>query len=197
MRLSHSYFYLIISIATVSTAMVSTATIAQQQLGNTYSISETDALEEINKKANSIKGVEPNEIASTTAFQGYALPETTENKQRWVSPFYTLEFSITDSNENVLYPKGYTYNIAEYVKLPFRIIIFSEKQIEFIKNKVESTDILLLSEGNILEAKKKLQGNLFYLDEKIANRLYINSVPSILTQEGAQYKISELRVSEH
>jgi conjugal transfer pilus assembly protein TraU len=165
---------------------------AQTQLGKTYEITESDALVEINDKAKAFKGIKGIDIKQTTAFKGYPLPKVSEPKERLVSPFYTLEFDVTDKAGRVIYPRGFTYNVAEYVQLPFRVVVFSEDQLEFIIPMLKPSDILLLSEGDILEVKKKLDANLFYLDGRLAERLYVENVPSIVSQVGVQYRIHEL-----
>lgn len=174
--------------------LLSFEAMAQSQLGKTYAIEENDALIEINDKAKAFKGINNVDIKKTTAFKGYPLPKIAMENERWVSPFYTLEFDVTDNDGRVIYPKGFTYNVAEYVQLPFRVVVFSEDQLDFIKPRIEPTDILLLSQGDILEVKKHLKGNLFYLDERLADRLYVQGVPSIVSQVGAQYKIAEIKV---
>lgn len=166
---------------------------AQAHLGKTYEIAESDALAEINNQAKAFKGIGDVDIMKTTAFKGYPLPKATEDKERWVTPFYTLEFDVTDKAGRVIYPKGFTFNVGEYVRLPFRVVAFSEDQLEFMKPKLQRGDILLLAQGNILEIKKNLDGSIFYLDERLAERLYIGRVPSIVSQIGAQYKITEIK----
>lgn len=168
----------------------------QTQLGKTYSIAEEDALKEINRKAKVLPAINEIDITTTTAFKGYPLPENSKDGETLISPFYTLEFDVTDSNGKVIYPKGFTYNVAEYVDLPFRVVVFAERQIDFVRPLLQPTDILLLSEGDIFAARSKLEGTLFYLDERIAERLYVKGVPSIVTQVGAQYRIAELHMAE-
>jgi conjugal transfer pilus assembly protein TraW len=161
------------------------------QLGKTYPVTEQSALNEINDKARSFPGLKDIDIKKTTAFKGYPLPNNMNVQTRMISPFYTLEFDIEDTNGNVIYPKGFTFNVGEYVKLPFNVIVFDESQVSFVKAIKSDTDILLLSKGDIIEVNRVMKGNVFYLDSRLAERLYVKGVPTVIRQIGAQYEIVE------
>lgn len=169
---------------------------AQSQLGKTYPVVERSALDEINSKAQNFKGIENIDIQKTTAFKGHPLPFNTENKIRTIAPFYTLDFDIKDSEGKTLYPKGFTYNVAEYVKLPFRVIVFSEQHVEYVKSNKLPSDILLLTHGDIFKVKDDLDGNVFFLDERLADRFYVEGTPTIIKQVGARYEITEIYLED-
>ena len=171
-------------------------TLAQAQLGKTYPVVERSALNEINSKAQNFKGIENLDIKKTTAFKGYPLPINTKNKIRTIAPFYTLDFDIKDNDGKIIYPKGFTYNVAEYVALPFRVIVFSEQHVEYVKSNKLPSDILLLTHGDIFKVNNSLDGGVFFLDERLADRFYLEGTPTIIKQVGAQYEITEVYLEE-
>lgn len=169
---------------------------ADSVIGRTYPISELDASTEISKAAAEAPKIKEVDIKSTTAFGGFYLPNNTENKVHHVVPFYTLEFDITGQNGKVVYPKGFTYNVAEYVQLPSRIVAFSEDHADFIKSKLHDDDILVITAGDAISLTEKLGVPVFYMDELLSKRMYIQGIPTIVEQVGARYKITELTSDE-
>lgn len=163
------------------------------QLGKTYPVLESDTLQEISAAASAAPQLPSRDITKTTAFKGFPLPSNKEGRTRTVTPFYRLEFAITDASGKILYPEGFTFNVAEYVRLPFRVVVFSSKQIEFVKALQTDTDVLILSEGEITGVAKLLGRPVYYLDHKLATRLFVTGVPSVIRQIGTQYEISEFK----
>jgi hypothetical protein len=177
--------------AIVITAIANTA-IADNQVGTTYPIKERSALEEINTEVNAFEGVGDVDVLKTTAFKGFPLPANQQERVRVVTPFYTLDFDISDDEGNIIYPKGFTYNPAEYIKLPFRIFVFGPNHADIVKEHRKPNDVLLLTEGDIFEVQRELEAQVFYLEGRMAERLLVKGVPTIVEQIGAQYQHSEI-----
>ena len=85
--------------------------------GKTYTIIEPDALSEVEARAQAVDWAKViSKAALTKKIIAYKpkdlkkLPTTRENKTRRVEMTYTLPSDIKDSNNVVVYPKGYQFN---------------------------------------------------------------------------------------
>ena len=55
---------------------------------------------------------------------------------------------------------------------------------------------LLLSDGNHQDTAKKLERPVFYLNEKIAFRLQLQAVPSVVAQSGRYMEVRQIDVNK-
>ena len=165
--------------------------------GQTYAISEIDALTEIEEKAKTadVKGfVEKKPRSSWSAFNGFPLPSANETQVRAFVPWYILEFDIKGKNGEVIYPKGFTFNPLEHIKLPGRIVIFKLSQAAKIKKYLKPGDTLIADTGDVIEASNKLGSHIYILSDKLAKRLGVSVAPSFIEQKGSQLIIKEVNV---
>lgn len=157
------------------------------QIGRTYPIIERDAMLEIEERAANAPS--PSEALGDpkdwTAFQSIRLPVSQETKSRWYIPWAVTQFDITDGKGNVIYPKGFRFNPAQYIGLGRqRLVIFSQDQLPLIRPFIRKTDMLILSGGSVLETMKALDNShqVMVLREEFIDRFDIKVVPTVLEQ---------------
>lgn len=164
-----------------------------ETVGRVYPIIEIDALEEIEAKVASTP-FDPKVFGGEddwSALKSPALPLAPEANTRDVIPFFSLSFDIPDKDGNILYPKGYTFNPLEYMRLPQRLIVVNDEQLEWAFTQAETGDMVLLSSGNALEATRQVGRAVFKLEKQIRDRFDLKYVPSIVWQKGAKLVIEE------
>ena len=164
-----------------------------QTIGATYAIAEPDALEEIRQSA---AGVNWHEKLRYSGIQAHRLPEATEDRTRIFTPDYVTPFDVTDKDGNLLYPKGFKYNVLEHVQLPMRILVFSNQQhhLEWVRKSRKESDILILSGPGMDEVTKDLEHPVYLLSDRIAGRLGLEKVPSIVEQDQQHFLIREFNL---
>lgn len=162
-------------------------------LGKLYPITERDALEEIEARVATTPFDKKvfGEEKDWAALRSPILPEAEKDASRRVVPFYSLGFDIPDRDGNVLYPKGYTFNPLEYVRLPQRLIVVNQAQLAWAFEQHEAGDMILLSGGNALDAMRTHNRPIFKLEEQIKERLDLRFVPSVIKQEGTAFIVNE------
>lgn len=162
-------------------------------IGRVYDIAEPDALQEIQSRVSQIdwqkvmsEGVERN-----TAAQPVPLPGAKENRSRYHIPWYTTEFDVKDQTGAVIYPKGYRFNPLEHVRLPQRLVFIAEQDVPWAKNHLNTTDMVMITSGDYREIAVELERPVFILTEEVRDRMALQSVPAIVTQEGPTLRIEE------
>lgn len=179
------------SLHTGSAMAVQTSTI-----GKTFSISEPDGLQEIEDRAETVDW----QAAVSKGFQNpsAARPEpvefATENKTRYHVPWYRAEFDVKDRDGTVVYPKGYQFNPLEYVTLPQRLVFIAEPHAKWAQERLDPTDMVIISSGDYRDIAVELSRPVFVLDSRLKQRLNVQAVPSIITQEGSTLRIDEFAV---
>jgi len=131
------------------------------------------------------------------------LPEAKKHIVYTVNMTYTLPFTIRDARGNVIYPKGYTFNPLDYLRVPFVYVIInggSKKQVKWFMhskyyNKIRS--MLLICKGDVLTLEKKIKMPVFYADKRIIRKFNIKAVPSIAYQKGDKFYVEEIPVSDN
>ncbi len=178
--------------------------------GATFEIKEKDALDQI------ISGLKHrdwrkffNKKRFVSAFQRYEnrlstdLPLSKKHKIYKVNMSYTLDRNIIDAKGNVIYPKGYTFNPLDYIRVPFVYVIIDgsdRKQVKwFLKskyyNKIKA--MILICKGDVLTLEKKIKLPVFYADKRIIKRFDIKTVPSIAYQKGDTFYVEEIPVCDN
>ncbi|MCL6336309.1 conjugal transfer protein TraU [Pectobacterium carotovorum subsp. carotovorum] len=162
-------------------------------IGQTYDIAEPDALAEIEMRVRSVdwtKELNKNRD-SWAAFKGVPLPVSKERRTRTFVPFYTSTIDVPDEKGRILYPKGYTFNPLQHIRLPQRIVVIAPGQEDWLKDNTQSTDLVLYTHGDVITKSKSLERPVFILDSSLQKRLDIKVSPSIVRQEGAHLVIEE------
>ncbi|MBU4264367.1 MAG: hypothetical protein KKC76_21170 [Proteobacteria bacterium] len=112
-------------------------------VGNVFPIVETDALAEIReaavqvdwgkaidqqKKLAMIKNFRPGDLNH--------LPAAKSNRSFMVDMTYTLDINIPDGKGGVLFPKGFTFNPRDYVRLTSILVVIDaddRRQVDWFK----------------------------------------------------------------
>ncbi|MGK7346025.1 MAG: hypothetical protein ACNS63_09485 [Candidatus Nitrospinota bacterium M3_3B_026] len=173
--------------------------------GATYQIVEPDALEEIKKKADrvdwqkvfrnrlrkNIQNFRPPDIAS--------LPKAERNREFIVNPAYILDYDVPAA-EGVVYPAGFSYNPLDYISLSNVLVVLNasdKEQVEWLMKSKHAEDmrtIVLVTGGHIEELTTRLKKPVYYLTERLAKRLGLRAVPSIVEQDERSFKVREIDV---
>jgi len=176
-------------------------------VGATYPIQEQDALIQIQ---NNLKQYDFSKFFTKQrfldSFHKYEeristdLPTTKKHKIYRVDMTYTLPYDIPDGKGGILYPRGYTFNPLDYIKIPFVYVIINatdQKQIVWFKkskyfNKIKSMPMIV--KGDVLALQEQLKIPVFYADKRIVKRFQLKAVPSIAYQRGSDFYVEEIPV---
>ena len=158
-------------------------------IGQVYPVVESDFRDSFqNEKIE--KKLKNYDVRQSSALKGYALSYNDKESVLDFIPFYSIQFDVYDKEGNILYPKGYTFNIAEYITLPNRIIVFDENQIDFVNNHYQQGDHLILDNGDIFTVKEKLKKPVFILESGYVDRYKLIGTPTIVEQIDQQFRRS-------
>jgi conjugal transfer pilus assembly protein TraW len=182
---------------TIALVVGGAGSLPESPLGATYAIVESDALTEI-ETASAGKSVTLSDFGDSdrwSATRSAPLPVAERDSVREVIPFFTLPFDIPDKDGAILYPKGFTFNPLEHLKLPNALLIVRPEQLDWALGAAASTDMILLAGGNALKESEARRTPVYLLEPKLAERLKIAAAPSRVWQEGAVLKVQEIAAS--
>ena len=178
-------------------------------VGNTYTIVEKDALSEIRKKAaqtNWKEKINPEiigkKIQSFRPGDLRELKRAEKERKYTVDMTYTLEFDIPDGKGGILYPKGYTYNPLEYMFYPKVLVVINgddKEQVEWFTSSQYYRDSkvkLLLSGSSFYDLALQFKRPVYYLSNVIADKFNLQSVPSIIFQNGRVMEVWEIAIEK-
>lgn len=178
------------------------------KFGKTYPIEERDAIEDIKERAGNldyeslarsvskrIKDFRPENLSGE-------LPDAEKEESHLVDMTYVLKRDIYDDKGNLLYPKGYSFNPLDYVKLPTQYLFLNgnkESHLRWFKesefyNKVNVT--LLITDGSYYDLMEKFKRPVFYATRRIIQRMGIKHLPSLARQKGNMLEVIEYQVKE-
>jgi len=204
---SSVYFVVILILAVMLNCSNGFAFVNLGTYGATWPIKEQDALVQIKqalKKFNWKKVF--NKQNYLRAFHEYEnristnLPRTKKHKIYTVDMTYTLQRNIVDAQGKIIYPKGYTFNPLNYVKMPFDIVVINADDKAQVKwfmhskyyNKIKT--MLLICKGDVITLEKKVKMPVFYADRRIVERFHLEAVPSVIYQKGEVMYVEEIPV---
>ena len=101
---------------------------------------------------------------------------------------YVVPDDIKDTNGRIMYPKGYKFNPADYVRMTQTIVIIdatNKLQIAWAKKNKYFDDMkymVLLNDGNAYEMQKDYKNTFYYIDK----------TPSLVQQVGNKIQVSEI-----
>jgi conjugal transfer pilus assembly protein TraW len=174
-------------------------------VGNVYPVVEPDALVEIKeaaarvdwekamdrqKKLAMIKNFRPGDL--------HPLPAATADNSFLVDMTYTLDADIPDGKGGVLYPKGFSFNPLDYVSLTSVLVVIDagdRRQVDWFKSSPYAENYrtrLLLSGGDYYDLSEELERPVFYLVDRVARRLQVAAVPSVIRQQGNMLEVREV-----
>ena len=175
--------------------------------GAVYPIVEPDALAEMRSKAagvdwrkylnrekmaRKIREYKPKELIR--------LPAAGHSRTFLADMSYTLDMDIPDGKGGILYPKGYTFNPLDYVRLERTLVIINgsdKRQVEWFRKSPWNKDLnamLLLTDGSYYTLGERLKRPLFYADRLLVTRLKLQAVPSVAVQKGRFIEVREYEV---
>jgi conjugal transfer pilus assembly protein TraW len=173
-------------------------------IGRTYPIVEPDLVEEIKADIDyeKLSKVMAEQRRNYQAKDIYALPAVKRDRTFFVDMTYTLDHDIAGENEEIMYPRGLTWNPLDYVSLQGGLLVINgedEKQVEwFLKSPYNKNRQikLLISAGFAAPLMKQLDRPVFYLTKTIADRLQLAAAPCVITQNGKMMMVQEIKIDE-
>lgn len=189
----------IVTVMALCLVHLGSAIAAEITVGRTYPVIEEDPVVQIKKRALKHDWNNYMNQRKDSWKQNYrttALPRSTQSNTRYHIPYAIAEKDVIDANGSVIYPAGFQFNPMEFITMPYSIFVIDQKDIDWVKQRVEMDDMILINNGNIEETIKSFKGRTFILDEVTKERLNVTHVPSVIEQDNHQLKISEY-VNEH
>lgn len=175
--------------------------------GAVYPIVEPDALAEMKRKAARVdwgKYLDREKMARKIREykpKGLVkLPAAGRPRTFLADMSYTLDMDIPDGKGGILYPKGYTFNPLDYVRLERTLIVINgndKRQVEWFRNSPWNKDMnamLLLTDGSYYTLGERLKRPVFYADKMMVTRLKLQAVPSVAVQKGRFIEVREYEV---
>ena len=178
-------------------------------IGQTYEIAEPSMLESIHSKLKTaeengeLAKIEDDMKARFIAYanrpSGVSLPRTKAHKVRYFDPTVRFAQSIKDHEGNVLWPAGTTVNPLDYISLSQQWIFFNADDPEqaawaqaYVKRYPEQVR-LILTQGAVLKLMETWDMRL-YFDQggKLVKHFGIESLPSVISQDGKRLRIDEV-----
>ena len=179
------------------TFLISTMAESINTIGMTYPIVEKNILVSIKERAakiNLLQEYKNNQDFSSKVRLTRVLKD--EDRLREVSPDYELPFEVRIPNKGVLYPKNYKFNPLKHFNLPSSIVIVADEQdYQLIKDhSLIKENPMYISLTNPLDMNKNRTDSehFFMLTKKMAERLKIEKVPSIINQVKDKLVINEV-----
>ena len=173
-----------------------------EPVGRTYPIVEQDIREEFKQKAT---GIDIDALFNThNRYQPanlHPLPRTASDRVFTVDLTHTLDHDIKDSQGNLLYPRGFTFNPLQYAGLSGGLVVIDGsdlQQVEWFKGSPYFQNhraILLLSGGYAAEVKQELKRPVYYLTHDIAARLQLKAAPSVVVEQDNKLTVREVRLA--
>lgn len=173
-----------------------------ETVGKTYPIVEQDITKELQQKAATI---DLDALFKThNRYQPanlHPLPRAASDRVFTVDLTHTLERDIKDSQGNLLYPQGFTFNPLQYAGLSGGLVVINgsdPQQIEWFKGSPYFQNhraILLLSGGYANELKQELKRPVYYLTHDIAARLQLKAAPSVVVEQDSKLMVREVRLA--
>ncbi|MDD2462878.1 MAG: hypothetical protein PHI97_02670 [Desulfobulbus sp.] len=173
-----------------------------ETVGRTYPIVEQDITKELQQKTT---GIDIDALFNThNRYQPanlHPLPRAASDRVFTVDLTHTLEHDIKDSQGNLLYPQGFTFNPLQYAGLNGGLVVIDGsdlQQVEWFKRSPyfqNQRAILLLSGGYAAEVKQTLQRPVYYLTHDIVARLQLKAVPSVMVEQDNKLTVREVRLA--
>lgn len=193
--------FMVFAMVSVSSAQIEVI----GQYGNTYSIAEKDAYEEVLSK---VKQLNWQQLISKTQrnvskklSSDYNLKRAEKDSIRYIDPTYTLEFDIADENGKVIYPAGYKFNPLLYMQFPYTFVFFNAKRVEelvWVKNTFSTRwDVILVATaGDIMKAEQYLNRNVYSANNLMINKFQVKATPTIVYTQRQWLAVQEVDIKK-
>lgn len=181
--------------------------------GTTFKIEETDMLEDIKGKlgdmerrgiiAQILTGME--KAARKTVMHPKPVEgvrDATKNNVRTFDPTFMLTQDLMDHEGRLIHPAGTLINPLDKVQLDRPLILINgtnKEQVRWAVDKSKETNgKIILTSGSPIELMKEYEGLQFFFDQQgmITNRLKIQVVPSIVTQDNDMLRVEEIAINK-
>jgi len=165
--------------------------------GNLYPIEEVDLLAYIQERAKEVDQEELNkklrEDFEHSLEVSLNVPEAKEVRTRYVDPSITVTSPVYDHKGHVIAPSG-NINPLEKIQLINTIVALKESQMGIIPDlrKSHKNLLVILTDGNLPRAAEKIGQMVYRADNRILERLGVERVPSVITQEGTKLRVEEI-----
>ena len=173
-----------------------------ESVGRTYPMEGRDIVQELKERAGQIDLLVMQQVPQHYQPANlHALPRAEAERVFSVDPSYSLAQDITDSQRNLLYPQGFTFNPLHYAGLRGELVILDgsdSEQLAWFKASTYARDrrtILLLSGGFAAEVQEALQRPVYYLSHDMAARLGLRAVPAVISQAKNILTVREVRLA--
>ncbi|KAA0257489.1 hypothetical protein FHQ18_09100 [Deferribacter autotrophicus] len=179
-------------------------------VGNTYPIVENDFYEwiinQVKKNADKIPKIDKNKLYNFVDKQLYVdfdLPDAKEHKIKEYEPVYILDHDIKDQNGNILYPKGYSYNVFDYVTFKHVYFFLNAEKRSHIASYLEYADRYkniqpIVVKGSLTyfyETIKKFQKRPIPAGKAtklMLDKMFVKKLPSLVYQKGKKLIVEEI-----
>lgn len=172
--------------------------------GQTYAIAEEDAMSEIEAKLRSTdwsKVIDKKKVRQMVMnYKPKGLkhvPRATSDNVYTVDMTYTLDSDIRGRDGSVVYPKGYTYNLLQYITFPRKLVFINAEdkvQVNWFRSSGYLKDIstmLAITEGAYYSLAKSLGIPVYYASDKMIEKFNIRHVPAVVMQNGYYMEVHE------
>ena len=176
-------------------------------MGKTYSISESDALQEIRSRAAAVDWQallrSPENLEKLRNFKPDGipkLPRAIEDRSFFVDMTYTLEFDIPNGMGGILYPAGYAFNPLDYIDYHGTLVVFDAadpEQIKWVEDSGYAANFsarLLITDGSYRQTASRIDRHVYFAVPAIVNRLQLRSLPSVIRQKGNKMEVQEIGI---
>ena len=174
-------------------------------VGTTYSITEKDALVEIEERAKAVDWSKtmpkPRDLVSFRPAAMSKLPKASRDKRYLVDLTYTLKQDLPNGRGGILYPKGYTFNPLDIVPFDQVLVIIDGDDREQIAWLFTSPLLanpktrIMVTDGESRDLAAKLNLPVTYADSRIISRFRVGAVPAIIQAQGKLILVEEVKVA--
>ena len=195
------YSAIFLSILLLFCAQAFSAQIRLETVGKTYPVTEESLINAFKKRASAIDILALRDAqASYQPANLQALPRARSDRAFTVEPSHSLDEDIRDSQGNLLYPQGFSFNPLHYARLRGSIVVIDAsdpEQLAWFKSSYgqNQQDILLLSGGLAGHLTEELGRPVYYLSQDMAARLRLEAVPAVITADKDSLSVRELRLA--
>lgn len=173
--------------------------------GETYDIVEADLLQAIQERAEktdwkSLFEKERERIVRSAGAANMPLPAAVDNATHYIDLTRTLDHIIyirdKQGKPEVLYPKGFRYNVLDYMQSIDTFVVFngtSPEEIRWYRDKFgEKLNITAtITEGNVFDVADIIKRPVYRLTAEVRDRFKLKSTPSVFYQEANRIRVDE------
>lgn len=181
-------------------------------MGETYPIAEVDFLEFIQSRIQSMqmsgewKTIQNHIQQDAIRYRDRPKPvnditRANETRTRLFNPTIVLDHDISSPEGKIIALAGTKINPLDYISLSKTLIFYDADDPEQVKwaisqdRKFKGKDKLVLVNGSILSQEKLFKKTIYFDQEgKLTARFTITHIPAFIIQEGAQLRITEVKL---